>query len=252
MDTLTGDAAGTLSLKNPRRHPGPPSSPTEVTDLVDLRHARRQSGKTGIVRNVTDLSEGQSWLAGGHAVPPPGRTQLAWGDAEAALVHDPCFSSSANRPRLWENLSLYIANFLDLQDLYARRLGDLRLVPFVWLGGSFVSSKIDPRNIDVVVAVDLNARDLIKGNPGAGWLHKAFMRESVLHHYDLSPLELPYRLVASPFRSHLLNGADQKYLRERGAWDDWLQRERDPDHPDAGPSTATAAARRGYVEVIVP
>jgi len=106
-----------------------------------------------------------AWLAAGEAFPPPGRTRLAFADAEAELVSDPYFSPSISRQRLWDGLGAYLARFVLLEQRHQSLLSE-PLVPFVWLGGSFVSNEQDPRNLDVTVALSATGRLALRGHPG--------------------------------------------------------------------------------------
>jgi hypothetical protein len=194
------------------------------------------------------------WLDDGADYPPPGRTRVTFDEARALLVEHPRFAHSTTRPGLWERLIDYVTRFLALEADHKDLLDGQPLVQFLWLGGSFVSGKVDPRNIDLTVALDTELRDRLKGKSYTGWLRAAFEREKILADYSISPLHLPYRAVASPFRPQQLDVADQQYLLTRGAWDDWWQRRRATISTGvvSGPPTRdTAKAARGYLEVIL-
>lgn len=180
---------------------------------------------------------------------PPGRTRVAFDEAERLLVCDPRFRGSATRAEVWSGFERYMAMFVALEQDYLELLAGRPLVHYLWLGGSFVSAKLDPRNIDVTVCVDDEARALLRGRRGAGWLTKAFGREHVLRHYKVSPLEMRYRAVPTVFQLGTLESRDRGYLEERGAWDDWWQRCRTPGAPSDEPTRESAIARRGYLEV---
>lgn len=178
---------------------------------------------------------------------PPGRFRVTFDEAKRALVSDPLFSGSTSRARLWDGLERYLVRFAALEDLYASRLTDDPLLHYLWLGGSFASAEVSPRNIDVTVCVDAENRSRLRGVPGGGWMNDAFRRQAILTKYELSPLEMKYRAVPSVFQLDRLGGDDLTYLRSRGGWDDWWQRCRTPG--EGSPSVASAAARRGYLAV---
>lgn len=181
--------------------------------------------------------------------PPPGRQRLAIDEVEQHFVTDSVFADSSTRAMVWAGFTAYLAQFVKVEDTHAATLGGRSLLTHVWLGGSFISAKRDPRNIDASVFINLEAHQLIKGLPHTAWMTKAFHREHALESYRVSPLRVGYLPVASPFN---LNGASRdvlNYFQARGKWDDWWQRLRDPSTPDEPPSTATSAPRRGYVEV---
>ncbi|MFJ5099308.1 DUF6932 family protein [Streptomyces sp. NPDC088557] len=180
---------------------------------------------------------------------PPGRYRLSPDDAEQMLVADDRFNGSETRPELWAGLEAYLSRFFELEERHADALEGKGLVHAVWLGGSYVSTKLNPHNIDLTVLVDEAASELIKGRVGTKWLNAAFNRKARLAEFGVSPLRVGYRPVASVFRAELLDPRDQAYLRERGAWDDWWQRCRLDGADKTEPTTESAAPRRGYLEV---
>lgn len=182
---------------------------------------------------------------------PPGRTRLTWVEAETLLVHSSLFTGSSTRQDLWTGLTRYLCRFFDLQARYDSVFDGAPLVHFLWLGGSFASKKLDPRQIDVSIALDAGARRALAGRVGAGWLSDAFCRSRCEEKFGVSALEVPYVAVPSPFRSDQLGIDAQNYLRERGAWDDWWQRTRLPGMADCAPSVDTAKTVRGYLEVVL-
>ncbi|MGW0518498.1 DUF6932 family protein [Crossiella sp. NPDC003009] len=180
---------------------------------------------------------------------PPGRCSLSWDEAKALLVDSPMFVESQSRPGLWRGLTRYIARFFELQSQYESVLEGTQLVRFIWIGGSFASKKLEPRQIDLSIAIDIFGRQRLAGNPGAGWFRDATCRRHSVDNYGVSAIEIPYVVVPSPFRSRDLGIEEQNYLRERGAWDEWWQRLRAPGVVNCPPSRDTAAAARGYLEV---
>ncbi|MET9568013.1 hypothetical protein ABZY34_02500 [Streptomyces virginiae] len=169
--------------------------------------------------------------------------------AERLLVTGTRFSESRTRKTLWTGLEAYLSRFLELEDRHGEALGGQGLIHAVWLGGSFVSTKVNPQNIDLTVLIDEAASESIKGLSGTRWLISAFNRKARLTEFGVSPLRVGYRPVVSVFRAELLDPRDQAYLRERGAWDDWWQRCR-PDGVDkTEPTLETAMPQRGYLEV---
>lgn len=178
----------------------------------------------------------------------PGRYQVDPDEARALLVDNVRFRESKTRTEIWNGFEAYMARFFALEEHFATLLGETPLVHRVWLGGSFVSSRLDPSNIDVTVLVNTASEHAIKGKPKAGWMTQAFAREKIKDQYRVSPLRVPYRLIVSVFSSHLLPADEQAYLRERGAWDDWWQRCR-PAGAKGAPTLESAKPRRGYLEV---
>ncbi|QNP63624.1 DUF6932 family protein [Streptomyces genisteinicus] len=181
---------------------------------------------------------------------PPGRFSVTMEEAQDLLVSSPLFHPSGRRTTLWNGLQEYLDRFGVLEDTYAERLQGRSLVHRVWLGGSFVSAKAEPRNIDATVFVDVTAEAAVKGNPGSKWLTSAFKsREQILRNFGVSPLRVGYRPVASAFDLQSITEDDRTYFMQRGIWDDWWQRCRLPDGGDPAPSEASAVPVRGYLEV---
>jgi hypothetical protein len=79
---------------------------------------------------------------------PLGRYSVSFDEAEAMLVSAPEFQDSGMRQRLWDGLHDYLERFFTLEDAYADAMNGHTLIHRLWLGGSFVSTKTDPRNID--------------------------------------------------------------------------------------------------------
>ncbi|MFC8402560.1 DUF6932 family protein [Streptomyces griseoincarnatus] len=179
----------------------------------------------------------------------PGRYQVDLDGARDFLVSASIFEHSTTRPTLWEGLERYLVRFWSLEERYTDHLGSLSLVERLWLGGSFVSNKLDPANIDATVFVDHEAEAAVRNREGARWLTDAFQREAVKAEFGLSPIRVRYIRVPSPFKTKELTQVDKQYYGDRGAWDDWWQRRRASDHVKDGPTVETATARRGYLEV---
>lgn len=182
--------------------------------------------------------------------PPPGRVRVPFDEAEALLVEEPAFAESSTRRDLWEGLEKYIARFVALEEAHEEHLGGRHLLHYLWLGGSFVSTELNPRNIDLTVCVDGAVRGALRGKDGAPWLTEAFSRESIKRKFGLSPIEMLHYPVASVFQPDTLEEHERTYLQRRGGWDDWWQRcrltgEGAPRHP----TVESSVARRGYVEV---
>jgi hypothetical protein len=193
-----------------------------------------------------------AWLtAVDNLFPNPGRARITFDKARALLVDDAAFAGSLTRSKLWDGLEEYVGRFLALEEKHAEALGDQVLLRTLWLAGSFVSGKVDPDNIDVTVCVDDDARVTLKGKAGSGWLVKAFQRQTCKEQFGVSPLELRYRRVVSVFQTRVTDAADRAYLQDRGGWDDWWQRCRDPEAETGEPTLATVEARRGYLEVVL-
>ncbi|WUO30872.1 hypothetical protein OHT21_23055 [Streptomyces sp. NBC_00286] len=166
------------------------------------------------------------------------------------LVSAPEFRDSATRTTLWDGFLSYVDRFLTLEDTYADALDGRTLVHRVWLGGSFVSAKPDPGNIDASLLIDTRAERAVRGKPGSKWLTTAFQsRDRMKEKFGVSPLRIGYRPVAHIFEPERFTSEERTYFTQRGVWDDWWQRCRLPDQADRSPSEQSATPARGYLEV---
>lgn len=181
---------------------------------------------------------------------PLGRYSVSFDEAESILVSAPEFRDSDTRQRLWDGLHGYLDRFFALEDIYVDILDGLTLVHRLWLGGSFVSTKPDPGNIDATLLIDTRAERAVRGKPGSKWLTTAFKcRDNMNEEFGVSPVRVGYRPVSHVFRSERLTPEERTYFMERGVWDDWWQRCRLTDQADRSPSEESAAPARGYLEV---
>ncbi|MEU0239699.1 hypothetical protein ABZ234_18605 [Nocardiopsis sp. NPDC006198] len=176
------------------------------------------------------------------------------------LVEDPQFLASETRMELWENLEEYLFTFVELGDRYSELLDGSPLVRHLWMGGSYVSSKLNPNDIDIVVFVDGKAEELLRasafnnGQRGrkvkndAKWLTRAFNRRRMQKEFKLDPHMLSYRPVPNSFSLQDDQIDERKYFEQRGMFDDWLQR-CSPDGEKVAATEESAKQRRGYLEV---
>lgn len=182
---------------------------------------------------------------------PPGRVRLTFDEAHRELVLDPRFSQSETRAELWNNLGKYLALFAQLEEKYSTLL-PRPLVQFLWLGGSFASGEVNPRNIDMTVCIDGEGREALRGKQGGAWMNEAFKRRSIQPQYGIAPLEMQYWALASVFTLDELQKEEMEYLRGRGGWDDWWQRCRLQSKDATGaPTVESAHTMRGYLEVTI-
>ncbi|CAL9478130.1 DUF6932 family protein [Streptomyces sp. enrichment culture] len=181
---------------------------------------------------------------------PLGRHSVSLGEAETLLVTAPEFRSSTTRQTLWAGLHDYLERFFVLEDRHADLTDGHPLIHRLWLGGSFVSTKTDPRNIDATVLIDVRAERAVRGLPGSKWLTTAFQsRDNMLRKFGVSPVRVGYQPVDRVFRPDHFSAEERTYFMERGVWDDWWQRCRLPGQTDRSPSRESAAPARGYLEV---
>ncbi|MFE2277142.1 DUF6932 family protein [Streptomyces sp. NPDC059454] len=181
---------------------------------------------------------------------PQGRYSVSFQAAQSLLVGAPEFRDSSTRWDLWDGLHGYLNRFLTLEEAYRDDLDGLPLIHRLWLGGSFVSTKLDPRNIDATLLIDIRAERAVRGRPGSKWLTDAFKsRDSIKRKYGVSPVRVGYQPVGHVFRPEHMTSEERTYFMQRGVWDDWWQRCRLPGQADRSPSETSAVPARGYLEV---
>ncbi|MGI8335991.1 DUF6932 family protein [Actinomadura scrupuli] len=191
---------------------------------------------------MPDFDEDTGFLA-------TGRYRVTADEAFALLVDNSRFANSSTRRELWDGFGRYVNRFFSLEDLYPDLVSPGSLIHCLWLGGSYISTKLDPDNIDLTVFVDEDSASALRGQTGAGWLREAFSRGKVKEEFGLSTIKVGYRRIASVFQPEKLSSEDQTYLRDRGAWDDWWQRCRQQGIEKMAPTVETARPARGYLEV---
>lgn len=184
--------------------------------------------------------------ATGHL--PCGRYQTDFYEVHARYVVAPEFDGSETRPVVWEGLVAYLAEWdATTAGLVPYLPGPLLLR--VWLGGSFVSAKVDPGNADVTLVLSADAVRAAKGQEGSGRIARLTDRADMLRRFLVSPVVLRYERVPHVFRPEALDPVQREYLATRGAWDDWWQRVRPAGGPKGPPTLDTTSAVRGYLEV---
>jgi len=172
---------------------------------------------------------------------PFGRHHVTLDDVRAAFVDDPAFGTSRSRSVIWEHFER--ANEL---------LQTVVTVHAAWIGGSYTTDKVNPRDIDVVHVVDADDR-VARSDP----------ERRIVESFD--------RRVVDPLTGHLVpehgllvdsfvvdwaphlppvttNLEYQRYAGTRGYWDDWWMRRRSGSKKDP-PKRGDAIPARGYLEV---
>ncbi|WP_425553907.1 DUF6932 family protein, partial [Isoptericola hypogeus] len=170
--------------------------------------------------------------AGGHL--PLGRHHTTLEAIATRFVRDDRFAASARRPRVWSD--------------FERALSALRtIVPpcAVWIGGSFVTAKLEPDDIDVtwilprdrVNALPVGSKE--RGRLGLFAGEKRLIAKGIM--VD------SYTASWAPYADEDAKLTDLGYLQiaaQRGYWDDWWQRLR-ADGAVSHPSSSVP--RRGYL-----
>lgn len=188
-----------------------------------------------------------------YKAPNPGRTRMELQDVQQEWVDK--FPESETRQDLWEKFNTYLARFAEFEELLQN--GGLldaseSFVKYVWIGGSFVSDKENPNNLDLTVFINGNIAEKIKGQEGSGWVNRhAFSRKELgkkdHEFYGLTPIKVLYYPVEQIFHPKDCTENEIEYMIDRGRWDDWLQRKRDDNTREI--TVSSCETRRGYVEV---
>ncbi len=139
-------------------------------------------------------------------------------------------------------------DWLTVTDLLHQAVGS---VSAAWLGGSFLSDKDEPDDIDCLYVVPAANLAAVAGKPEAKVLQ-------LLTDHGPTGLQQTYGLRVDsyllpwPLNPH--NGPqtsdDYAYVQSRGYWDDFWQRRRSGGKMDT-PKPEDGLPRRGYVEVIL-
>lgn len=160
---------------------------------------------------------------------PLGRFSCNLQEAKQFLVSGAPFNDAPNRATLW-------TIFEDsLQRMHSIRCK----IPSVFLGGSFVTSKIDPSDIDAAYLVD---RSTIVSDQTLGKLDQIF--RAINQEVFIDAFLIPWH----PTNLKLEDSYFDMYYMERGKWDDFWQRSVVKE--DRVPwQRFHAFPKRGYLEV---
>lgn len=127
-----------------------------------------------------------------------------------------------------------------------RAIRSVTPVASAWLGGSFVSDRVSPSDIDVVYLVRANEYDAITDDEKKKL--NIFRGERKLFAKDMRVDS--YVIDWRPRGSERPEDNESNMnLARRGYWDDWFQRDRAPGSPETDPNNAIP--RRGYLEVVL-
>lgn len=164
---------------------------------------------------------------------PVGRFPCDVAEIEAAFVD--AFPGSTRRPLVWEH-------WLTATELLRSHVG----VRYAWLGGSFLTDKPEPDDLDVVYWAEDVDLDAAQANPVSAGVIETFARSGLkAHGYQLDTFVVAWRSNPEAFARGPL---DVAYYRSRGYWDDLWVRLR--SGPKGAPRVRLdSIPRRGYLEV---
>ena len=145
-----------------------------------------------------------------------------------------CFAqdSSSRRAEVWAEFEMALS-----------LLRSVVRVSRVWVGGSFISVKEEPGDVDAVFFV--RADQILHARLREDDSRILGLAASGHHFKEVTGLRVDSFLVPWTLEA----GADvTEYQRRRGYWDDWWERRR---RQPGDPVESGAYQRRGYVEVII-
>lgn len=167
---------------------------------------------------------------------PLGRFGATLSDIKARFVDDPRYTGSSTRAEIW-------------QDFESATEGIRSVVPVVcvWVGGSFLTGKLDPDDIDLVYwCEDVLVNQVT--DPRARLVLELFAKNQVRTWTGLR-VDTRYCLWhVFPEADRASSAEHNTYVRRRGYWDDFWMRKRS-GAKDAPPVRGDALPRRGYFEV---
>lgn len=169
---------------------------------------------------------------------PLGRHNCTVDEFEAAFVSAPEFVSSTTRSEVWAHWELARTALRGVVPVYS-----------AWVGGSFVSSKTDPNDMDIVFVIDAATVDRMLPGSRAQQI-VTVMSQGSTHHDPvgrrLDTYTLLWRSIPDPCDDPA--GLAPGYYLWRGHWDDFWQRAR-TSPKDTPPTQADSIPRRGFLEV---
>jgi len=173
---------------------------------------------------------------------PRGRHRVTEADIRARFVAHPDFATSTTRAVAWEEYELG-------RELLASKVR----IHAVWIGGSFLTSKVDANDVDALFII--SGRDYKRLNPADQAVVNSFVpvpgpMGTHVRAHGLTRLDsflLPWS-PASPLSFRTVP-EHAEYASFRGYWDDFWQRDRH-NKPTGQPAVwMDAIPVRGYLEV---
>lgn len=169
---------------------------------------------------------------------PRGRHPATINEVESAFVTDPKWAASTTRRTVWDD-------WVQVTEQARKAVP----IAAAWLGGSFLTDKANPDDLDVVYIIDSRRAAAVTST-----LHRGFL--AVLSQGDALRKLRGKRLdtfviewVPDPDGARLAPGFED-YAANRGYWDDLWQRRL--SGPKMGPRVPSdALPKRGYLEVIL-
>lgn len=167
---------------------------------------------------------------------PLGRYGVTLADVKQHYVDDARFSASTTRSEIWGHFE-------------SATEGIRSVVPVVcvWIGGSFLTDKLDPDDIDLVYWCEDSLVDQVT-DPQAMLLLQLFAENQVRPRTGLR-VDTRYCKWHLYPEARLADSVEHRsYALSRGFWDDFWMRKRTGQKNDP-PQMADALPKRGYFEL---
>jgi hypothetical protein len=148
------------------------------------------------------------------------------------------FFGSATREKIWQDWVTVRDGLRQILPVYA-----------AWISGSFVSTKLDPDDMDIVFIVDGAAYDALPQGSQARFIVDALSQGRRFHEQAGKRLDtyiVSWYPIPQPGPG--MDPKQEAYFLFRGHWDDFWQRTRITPKP-LPPTAADCVPRRGYLEV---
>lgn len=169
---------------------------------------------------------------------PLGRYAATLDEVRAAYVDAPAFAASSSRADIWAEFESATA-----------QLRSIVPTACVWLAGSFMTSKLDPDDIDTIYWCE-DRHVAAVSDPTEKMILQLFSTNAVRRVTGLR-IDTRYgewHVYAEAASS--TSAEHQSYAMRRGYWDDFWQRRRSGAKTDP-PVRTDALPRTGYVEIML-
>lgn len=187
-------------------------------------------------------SSGMLTIDAGTGYLPRGRHRVTEAQVRARFVDHADYAGSSTRSDVWDEYEVG-------RDLLRRHVR----IHAVWLGGSFLTSKVDAKDLDALFII--SARDYNKLDAAGKKVVHSFQPQNgplgtVVRGHGLNLLD-SFLLPWSPWSPLDLanNPGHAEYAVGRGYWDDFWQRDRHNKPGGIPPHWRDALPVRGYLEV---
>jgi hypothetical protein len=174
---------------------------------------------------------------------PLGRYLCDLDELEAEFVDDAQFAGSSTRGEIFTHLLAVIEMFKEFS---------ADLIESIWIGGSFVTDKPDPDDIDCLFVLNGAVFDGLSNSKRQNvqkFNRKGMVRDKLS--LRVETFILVRVAFANPWERGGVHPDAAPYTQVRGAWDDWWLRVRTGEGPDDPPRIESAEPKRGYLEVLL-